>query len=157
MGDDVTDEDMFAELEERDASVAVGSRPPCADAYAPNVRTVRQLLAWIAATRRGAELALPSTLAIHDVAANRYRMLVMSNRTPAEGGGRAVGGLVSALEPALRDDHGVWLGWAGQGRGRGSRIVPDPQPGPGDPGATRRRGADDPDRVPGHTGHPQAP
>ena len=27
---------------------------------------------------------------------------------------REVGGLVSALEPALRDEHGIWLGWSGQ-------------------------------------------
>jgi alpha,alpha-trehalose-phosphate synthase [UDP-forming] len=42
-------------------------------------------------------------------------MLVMSNRTPAltQGRTREVGGLISALEPALRDEHGIWLGWSG--------------------------------------------
>jgi trehalose 6-phosphate synthase len=36
-----------------------------------------------------------------------------------------VGGLVSALEPALRDENGVWLGWSGQERVHDARIVVD--------------------------------
>jgi trehalose-6-phosphate synthase len=40
----------------------------------------------------------------------------MSNRTPAlmQGRAREVGGLISALEPALRDEQGIWLGWSGR-------------------------------------------
>jgi len=57
----------------------------------------------------------------------RHRLLVMSNRTPAlmEGRTREVGGLVSALEPALRDERGIWLGWSGQEREHDSRVVID--------------------------------
>jgi alpha,alpha-trehalose-phosphate synthase [UDP-forming] len=51
-----------------------------------------------------------------DDAPSRTRLLVVSNRTPPPLGGkqRPVGGLVSALEPALREHDGVWLGWSGE-------------------------------------------
>jgi alpha,alpha-trehalose-phosphate synthase [UDP-forming] len=49
-------------------------------------------------------------------ARSRTGLLVVSNRTPPPLGGkqRSVGGLVSALEPALREHGGVWLGWSGE-------------------------------------------
>jgi trehalose 6-phosphate synthase len=52
---------------------------------------------------------------------------VISNRTPAltQGRTREVGGLVSALEPALHDERGIWLGWSGQERNHDSRVVVD--------------------------------
>jgi alpha,alpha-trehalose-phosphate synthase [UDP-forming] len=50
-----------------------------------------------------------------------YQLLVVSNRLPelrtaltADTRRKNVGGLVAALEPALRARHGVWLGWSGQ-------------------------------------------
>jgi trehalose 6-phosphate synthase len=48
----------------------------------------------------------------------RSRLVVVSNRTPvtSPGRARAVGGLVSALEPALRTREGIWLGWSGHTR-----------------------------------------
>ena len=48
----------------------------------------------------------------------RYQLLVMSNRAPALAPHSELqaGGLVSALEPALRHGHGIWLGWSGQQR-----------------------------------------
>jgi trehalose 6-phosphate synthase len=57
----------------------------------------------------------------------RASLLVMSNRMPSltSGREREVGGLVSALEPALRDENAVWLGWSGQERSHGSRIMID--------------------------------
>jgi trehalose 6-phosphate synthase len=127
MGDDLTDEDMFAELDDGDASIGVGPRAMQTDARAVNVRAARAFLHWLAETRLGAELPLPITPAAEAPPRKRYRMLVMSNRTPALTHGRAreVGGLVSALEPALRDEHGVWLGWSGQERGNDWRVVID--------------------------------
>ena len=55
--------------------------------------------------------------------AGRSRLLVLSNRLPftvkSERGRvrleRSTGGLVAALEPALRRNGGAWLGWAGGG------------------------------------------
>lgn len=52
-------------------------------------------------------------------------LVVMSNRTPTSERGRAreVGGLVSALEPALRDRDGIWIGWSGETRPRATRLT----------------------------------
>jgi trehalose 6-phosphate synthase len=127
IGDDLTDEDMFAELDDGDASVSVGPRMLQADAHAQDVAAARAFLGWIAATRSGDEQPLPIAPATAAPLRKRHRLLVMSNRTPAltQGRAREVGGLVSALEPALRDEHGIWLGWSGQERGHDSRIVID--------------------------------
>jgi trehalose 6-phosphate synthase len=125
IGDDASDEDMFAELDEDDASVRVGPRDLHADAQALGVPEVRTFLRWIAEARRGRRLPLP--IAVETRELKRYSLLVLSNRTPAATGGRAreVGGLVSALEPALRDRDALWLGWSGQERGQGNRVVVD--------------------------------
>jgi alpha,alpha-trehalose-phosphate synthase [UDP-forming]/trehalose-phosphatase len=127
IGDDVSDEDMFAELDDGDASIAVGPRPFEADARAVDVREARAFLRWIAESRRGRDLPLPIEPAIAAPQRKRHRLLVMSNRTPAvtQGRTREVGGLVSALEPALRDEHGIWLGWSGQERSQRSHVVID--------------------------------
>jgi alpha,alpha-trehalose-phosphate synthase [UDP-forming] len=48
---------------------------------------------------------------------SRSRLVVMSNRTPgavSRDRQRPVGGLVSALEPALHALGGIWLGWSGR-------------------------------------------
>jgi trehalose 6-phosphate synthase len=118
---------MLAELGEGDASVCVGPRELQADAYAPDVRTARELLRWIAATRMGAIAELPVVPSGQAPQRKRHRLIVISNRTPSltQGRTREVGGLVSALEPALRDEHGIWLGWSGQERGHDSRVVID--------------------------------
>lgn len=42
------------------------------------------------------------------------RLVVVSNRLPALGKGVAAGGLAVALEAALQDDGGLWLGWSGK-------------------------------------------
>jgi alpha,alpha-trehalose-phosphate synthase [UDP-forming]/trehalose-phosphatase len=126
IGDDTTDEDMFAELAPLDASVSVGPRGLQADAHARDVAEARAFLRWIADTRIGEERPFP--IALVDTAhRKRHRLLVMSNRTPAvtQGRTREVGGLVSALEPALRDERGIWLGWSGQERLHDQRLVVD--------------------------------
>ncbi len=127
IGDDVTDEDMFAELDDGDASVSVGPRRLQADAHAIDVSAARSFLHWVVSTRNGADVPLPIVPATEAAHRKRHRLLVMSNRTPAltQGRTRQVGGLVSALEPALRNEHGMWLGWSGQARGHDSRVVVD--------------------------------
>lgn len=127
IGDDVTDEDMFAELDDGDACVSVGPRRLQADAHASDVRTARAFLRWLVETRNGRELPLPIVPVTDAPQRKRHRLLVMSNRTPAatQGRGREVGGLVSALEPALRDERGIWLGWSGHERRHDSRVVID--------------------------------
>ena len=59
--------------------------------------------------------------------ARRHDLVVVSNRLPSLGGGRGreVGGLVSALLPALRRHHGMWLGWSGQERDPGLVLSRD--------------------------------
>ena len=42
------------------------------------------------------------------------RLVVVSNRLPALGKGVAAGGLAVALEAALKDKDGLWLGWSGK-------------------------------------------
>ena len=44
------------------------------------------------------------------------RLVVVSNRLPALGKGVAAGGLAVALEAALKDRGGLWLGWSGKTR-----------------------------------------
>ncbi len=127
IGDDTTDEDMFAELDPGDAAICVGPRGIQADAHARDVREVRVLLRWLVECRRGENAPLPITATGDHGVTRRHRFIVMSNRTPAMTSGRTkeVGGLVSALEPALRDEHGIWLGWSGQERGHDQRVVID--------------------------------
>ena len=53
------------------------------------------------------------------------RLIVASNRLPAAPTGdrqREVGGLVSALLPALAETSGIWLGWSGAERDPGLRL-----------------------------------
>jgi trehalose 6-phosphate synthase len=42
------------------------------------------------------------------------RLIVVSNRLPALGKGVAAGGLAVALDAALKDKGGLWLGWSGK-------------------------------------------
>ena len=127
LGDDVTDEDMFAELGDADASIGVGPRAMRVDARAADVRAAHAFLHWLVATRAGGSVAFPLVPVAAPAVRPRHRFVVISNRTPAltQGRTREVGGLVSALEPALRDADGVWLGWSGQVRDQGSRVYVD--------------------------------
>jgi len=132
LGDDVTDEDTFAELGPDDESILVSSQERQATAarwQLAGTGEAKAFLRWLAAVRRGEEgearaVSLPRRLAraSSGVAGEApFRLLVVSNRLPelrssadfAETRKRAVGGLVSALEPVLASQRGVWLGWSG--------------------------------------------
>src|SRR5688572_16634801 len=131
LGDDLTDEDTFAELGAEDEAVRVGPEDDRASAARwrlPTPGDAVVLLRWLLALRRGetpTSVRLPEPVAT--VADTRYDMLVVSNRLPelrstadsADPRKRNVGGLVSALEPALRARQGVWLGWSGRTLSRG--------------------------------------
>ena len=126
IGDDLTDEDMFAALEPGDLPVLASrslGRASRALVWVDGPEAVRGLLRWLVSARRGdrrppAALLRPRR-GSHRAPASSNRLLVMSNRTPGPRGddrGREVGGLVSALEPALRQRDGIWLGWSGRER-----------------------------------------
>jgi trehalose 6-phosphate synthase len=72
-------------------------------------------------------MPLPIVPATETSLRRRHRLVVMSNRTPAltQGRTRQVGGLISALEPALKEERGIWLGWSGQERDHDARVVVD--------------------------------
>ena len=122
VGDDATDEDMFAALGERDLAVAVLNerrRPSRADAWLSGFSSVRGFLRWILDVRSNLSLIPPplDSLPAPRPTRARSRLVVLSNRTPAPPSAqreRQVGGLVSALEPALSVRDGIWLGWSGQ-------------------------------------------
>jgi trehalose 6-phosphate synthase len=126
IGDDVTDEDMFAALGAGDLPVLASrslGRASRAVVWLDGPEGVRSLLRWLVSVRRGdrrppAALLRPRR-GLQRTPPSSSRLLVMSNRTPAPRGddrGREVGGLVSALEPALRQRDGIWLGWSGRER-----------------------------------------
>ena len=130
LGDDTTDEDMFAAtLPERDASILVGSksRPTAARWRLRGVEEAHAFLRQVIDLRRDIEprsqvqpLAL---LPDEDPASGApYRLLVLSNRLPelrssADTRQKSVGGLVSALRPVLERRKGIWLGWSGRTHG----------------------------------------
>ncbi|HET6585319.1 MAG TPA: trehalose-6-phosphate synthase, partial [Nannocystaceae bacterium] len=139
IGDDVTDEHMFAALGPRDEPVLVHDRPPKRRTAARwrlrDTQQVREFLRWLVSSREGEahgepvipveiEPRSPARAATNAVAQG---LLVVSNRLPdlrvpelpAESGiydgrKRNVGGLVSALQPALEQRGGLWLGWSGR-------------------------------------------
>jgi trehalose 6-phosphate synthase len=135
LGDDITDEDTFRAISTGDESIIIGDeidRPTTARWRLSTVDHARTFLRWIVQIRRGDEIAdppayprritLPSLSASR--ASNSSRLLVVSNRLPELRSAassfdvrkRNVGGLVSALEPALASRHGIWLGWSGRSR-----------------------------------------
>jgi trehalose 6-phosphate synthase len=129
IGDDVTDEDLFASLGPDDLGVAVGhGRRTRARARVDGVPEVRALLGWLRASRlnRAGGPPMPTVYQVGAVSARApQRLLVVSNRLPAppaRGRHREVGGLASALELALRRHEGVWLGWSGRDRDPGLAI-----------------------------------
>jgi alpha,alpha-trehalose-phosphate synthase [UDP-forming]/trehalose-phosphatase len=129
LGDDLTDEDMFRALAAHDAGVFVAgdARQPSAAGYrVAGVDDVHALLEWVRDARRGSRAAAPAC-AVDErglVALRaRFDLLVVSNRLPElrapvttveDGRKKKVGGLVSALTPALTSRRGVWLGWSGR-------------------------------------------
>jgi trehalose 6-phosphate synthase len=119
IGDDETDEDMFGALGHDDLAIRVGNRPSSRSAYRlADPDAVRAFLWWLVETRSGAPACpVPSLQACNPLTPPRTQFLVVSNRTPSCAGTerqRPVGGLVSALEPALKAHGGLWLGWSGR-------------------------------------------
>ncbi len=133
LGDDLTDEDMFATLRVADVGVRVGSpgRRTHATAQVADVEEARMLLAWLCAARTrpvGTPPAMITAPVRHDARPGEgFPLLVVSNRLPSDGGGRGreVGGLTSAVEAALTRHHGVWLGWSGRDRDPGLTLTYD--------------------------------
>ncbi|MDF2691924.1 MAG: Alpha,alpha-trehalose-phosphate synthase [Labilithrix sp.] len=129
-GDDLTDEHMFRALDATDEPIVVRTterRRTAARWELDDSNEVRAVLRWLHGVR-AEQTPLPIVLPreiVHQapasVAASRD-LLVVSNRLPdfrpVEGDDgerkKSVGGLVSALEPALRSRRGMWLGWSGK-------------------------------------------
>jgi trehalose 6-phosphate synthase len=133
IGDDDTDEDMFAALSSEDVAIAVrnGRRRTTRAHYSlPDPGAVREFLWWLvdARTRPGL-LPLPRFDAPPaPLPPARSQLVVVSNRLPAlptAARERQVGGLVSALEPALRQYEGIWLGWSGHTRDGAAVLAVD--------------------------------
>lgn len=130
IGDDDTDEDMFAALRHDELPIRVGDRHASRSPYKlPGPEAVRAFLWWLVETRtRGPAGPVPSLERRHMPAPSRARLLVISNRTPGVApseGQRPVGGLVSALEPALHAHGGIWLGWSGRESEAGRLVMID--------------------------------
>jgi trehalose 6-phosphate synthase len=130
LGDDVTDEHMFRVLSATDEAVVVRTaerRRTAARWELDDSTEVRTVLRWIYGVRAGETppaVVLPREIVqpAPPSAAGSRDLLVVSNRLPdfshveGDDGDRKkrVGGLVSALEPALRSRRGMWLGWSGK-------------------------------------------
>jgi trehalose 6-phosphate synthase len=130
LGDDVTDEHMFRALGATDEPIVVRTaerRRTAARWELDDSNEVRAVLRWLQGVRAG-QTPIPAVLPREIVqpapaaAAGSHDLLVVSNRLPdfrhveGDDGDRkkSVGGLVSALEPALRRRRGMWLGWSGK-------------------------------------------
>jgi trehalose 6-phosphate synthase len=132
LGDDVTDEDMFRVLGLSDEGIRVGSQPgrgTSARWQFPKPDYALAFLKWIVSQRQeGPTLVpplLPTPLTLRaktrpQFKATGHPLLAVSNRLPPprpagaeQDRKRNVGGLVSALEPALTSRGGLWLGWNG--------------------------------------------
>ncbi len=125
IGDDRTDDDMFAALRDDELAIGVGANRTRARRHLQDPVAVRSFLTWIHEARvTGTATPFPALLWKPPQKSVTTRLLVVSNRTPpaTDGRQRSVGGLVSALEPALRTSEGMWLGWSG-GEAEGHRSV----------------------------------
>jgi alpha,alpha-trehalose-phosphate synthase [UDP-forming]/trehalose-phosphatase len=116
IGDDHTDEDMFGALRDDELAIGVGPNRTRVRRWLRDPEAVRAFLCWLRDTRTNRTTdAFPSLETRHTAPPKATRLLVVSNRTPPSTTGRqrSVGGLVSALEPALQSHEGMWLGWSG--------------------------------------------
>lgn len=129
LGDDVTDEDMFRDLEGADESIVVGTDSGRATAAGWRLKTPSNavsFLRWLLAVRRSETTAEArvrprrTEIRVVEPTTSPYRLLVISNRLPELRSAsdsfdvrkQNVGGLVSALAPALHARGGLWLGWS---------------------------------------------
>jgi alpha,alpha-trehalose-phosphate synthase [UDP-forming]/trehalose-phosphatase len=131
VGDDITDEDMFVGLRDQDVGILVSAQPRRTQATVrlPSVDAVHRFLRWLVEARTPARAptigAFDEAVPLEHAAASPPHLIVVSNRLPAApsgGRGREVGGLVSALVPALERLHGMWLGWSGAERDPGLKL-----------------------------------
>ncbi|MGO8992503.1 MAG: trehalose-phosphatase [Polyangiaceae bacterium] len=136
VGDDVTDEDMFSATANEDAPILVGEPPTRLTAARWRLDSSDQVHAFyrsiVAARRETREVSEPlprrqpsrvETLPDAVAGGAFFDLLVLSNRLPelrsaasSNARKRNVGGLVSALGPALTARKGIWLGWSGRMR-----------------------------------------
>lgn len=140
IGDDITDEDMFVSLRDNDVGILVAASPRRTQAglRLPSIAAVHRFLRWILDARTARpDQTNPNLHGMPDdvVVARPPRppapaqLIVASNRLPAVQTGdrsREVGGLVSALLPALEKTQGVWLGWSGAERDPGLKLRIEP-------------------------------
>ena len=135
IGDDITDEDMFVSLRDGDVGILVAehARRTQAGLRLPSITSVHKFLRWLIDARREQPTIAPAEaaasvdlqLARRPTLPTEARLVVASNRLPAapnSARGREVGGLVSALVPALTETSGLWLGWSGAERDPGLRL-----------------------------------
>lgn len=128
IGDDRTDDDMFAMLRDDELAIGVGANRTRALRRLPDPVAVRSFLSWLHQTRTtGITTPIPALETKRPTSPATTRLLVVSNRIPpaTDGRQRSVGGLVSALEPALHSSGGVWLGWSGVESETASKVTVD--------------------------------
>ncbi|HEU4616108.1 MAG TPA: trehalose-phosphatase [Kofleriaceae bacterium] len=133
IGDDITDEDMFVSLRDSDVGILVASAPRRTQAglRLPSIAAVHRFLRWLVDARQSRPGQAPEELVVArpPKPASPPQLIVASNRLPAAPSGdrqREVGGLVSALLPALEKTQGVWLGWSGAERDPGLSLRVEP-------------------------------
>jgi alpha,alpha-trehalose-phosphate synthase [UDP-forming]/trehalose-phosphatase len=133
IGDDRTDEDMFAALRDDELAIGVGASRTRVRGRLRDHVAVRSFLVWLHQARTGVVSTPFPALESRPASRPTTRLLVVSNRIPpiSEGRQRPVGGLVAALEPALRSSDGIWLGWSGgeSDADRRITIIDDAPPG----------------------------
>ncbi len=130
IGDDITDEDLFVSLREHDLGILVADVPRRTQASLrlPSPAAVHRFLRWLIEARLRQGSLVPEDLVVQARAPRpptAAKLIVASNRLPAAPSGdrkREVGGLVSALLPALSQAGGMWLGWSGAERDPGLRL-----------------------------------
>ncbi|MBI5531608.1 MAG: trehalose-phosphatase [Deltaproteobacteria bacterium] len=138
VGNDVTDEDMFAAVGTGDDGILVGPgyrRQTAARWHLEDPAALHTFLRWILAVRIDEtvqdESGLPSPMALASLPRQPCiepapegrgpSLLAISNRLPhlrdpscpAPNRKQNVGGLVSALAPVIAERDGLWLGWSG--------------------------------------------
>jgi len=133
IGDDITDEDMFVSLREADVGILVAPAPRRTQAglRLPSIAAAHRFLHWLVDARQSRPSPAPEEIfaARPPRPAQPPQLIVASNRLPAAPSGdrqREVGGLVSALLPALEKTQGVWLGWSGAERDPGLSLRVEP-------------------------------
>ncbi len=133
IGDDLTDEDMFVSLRDGDIGILVTATPRRTQACLtlPSVAAVHRFLRWLVDARLSRPTQAPAEVALARAPRPKTapKLIVASNRLPVAPTGertREVGGLVSALVPALEQTQGVWLGWSGAERDPGLRLRIEP-------------------------------